>query len=281
MLTSIIGLLIIPRYSCPESRLPEQYCDVESQNIGWRIMLGVLGVVVSTEAFGWTTTLTASLQSISMFLCRIVFFRLQESPKFLTASLRHSEAVIALQRISRINGEERSWGLKDVVDHLGSGDDLGEDEDQGPTTIEIRTTPPSPPESSRRASPLGGDYEATGEMRNSLSEERERREAAALVEEGEGLSGFNDDGLPSRISIPVLKSRGRGRRKEGRAWIARLPPNLADSVDEYFERLDELFEDKWRKTTVLVWMIWLLASAGYTVSRQLGEGGRPAPRQDS
>jgi hypothetical protein len=203
-----------------------------------------------------------------MFLCRIVFFRLQESPKFLTASLRPSEAVIALQRISRINGEERSWGLKDVVDHLGSGDDrrAGDDEDNGPTTIEIRTTPPSPPESSRRASLAASDYEATGEMRNSLSEERERREAAALVEEGEGLTGFNDDGLPSRISIPLLKSRGRGRRKEGRAWIARLPPNLGDSVDEYFERLDELFEEKWKKTTILIWIIWLLASAGYTVS---------------
>jgi len=203
-----------------------------------------------------------------MFLCRIVFFRLQESPKFLTASLRPSEAVIALQRISRINGEERSWGLKDVVDHLGSGDDrrAGDDEDDGPTTIEIRTTPPSPPESSRRASLAASDYEATGEMRNSLSEERERREAAALVEEGEGLTGFNDDGLPSRISIPLLKSRGRGRRKEGRAWIARLPPNLGDSVDEYFERLDELFEEKWKKTTILIWIIWLLASAGYTVS---------------
>lgn len=211
-----------------------------------------------------------------MFLCRIVFFRLQESPKFLTASLRHSEAVIALQRISRINGEERSWELKDVVDHLDDGGSgrqrrgVGdEDESDGTTTIEIRTTPPSPPEGSRRGSTSLPVYDSTGEMRNSLSEERElRREAAALEEEGQGLAGFDDDGLPSRISIPAgAMKRGRGRRREGRAWIARLPPNLAESVDEYFERLDELFEDKWRKTTILVWVIWLLASAGYTVSR--------------
>lgn len=201
-----------------------------------------------------------------MCFSRIVFFRLQESPKFLTASLRHSEAVIALQRISRINGQERDWGLDDVVDSAGreAGRKPGETDD-GSTTIEIRTTPPSPPESRRQSTSSPGEYDSTGEMRKSLSEERELREAEALQEEGQTLSGYTDDGLPRRIAIPSLKARGRGRRKEGREWIAKLPPNLADSVDEYFERLDELFQRKWRRTTVLMWSIWFLMSAGYTV----------------
>lgn len=203
-----------------------------------------------------------------MFLSRIVFFRLQESPKFLTASRRHSEAVIALQRISRINGQERNWGLDDVVDLAGREErrKAEEEEQEGATTIEIRTTPPSPPDSRRHSLSSPGEYDSTGEMRKSLSEERVLREAEALQEEGQTLSGHDGDGLPHRISIPALKARGRGRRKEGRAWVGRLPPHLAENVDEYFERLDELFEKRWRQTTILMWSIWFLMSAGYTVS---------------
>ena len=206
-----------------------------------------------------------------MFLSRIVFFRLQESPKFLTASLRHSEAVIALQRISRINGQDRNWGLDDVVDPASrqASRQTEDEEEDGATTIEIRTTPPSPPESRRQSMSTPGEYDSTGEMRKSLSEERELREAEALQEEGQTLSGYSDDGLPHRISIPPLKARGRGRRKTGRDWVGKLPHNMADSVDEYFERLDELFESKWKRTTVLMWSIWFLMSAGYTVSLRL------------
>ncbi|KAK4706032.1 hypothetical protein P7C70_g165, partial [Phenoliferia sp. Uapishka_3] len=102
VVTSLLGLLIIPRFSCPEHPLPDVFCNVEIENQGWRYMLGILGIV-----------------SISMFISRILFFRLQESAKYLVSAGRNEEAIIALQRISRINGEPRVWELEDVGDFAG------------------------------------------------------------------------------------------------------------------------------------------------------------------
>ena len=52
-----------------------------------------------------------------MFLARIVFFRLYESPRYLVHAGRPQEAVKALQMISRFNGSDLSVELDDVVDH--------------------------------------------------------------------------------------------------------------------------------------------------------------------
>jgi hypothetical protein len=52
-----------------------------------------------------------------MFLARIVFFRLYESPRYLVHAGRPQEAVKALQMISRFNGSDLSIELDDVVDH--------------------------------------------------------------------------------------------------------------------------------------------------------------------
>lgn len=53
-----------------------------------------------------------------MFLARIVFFRLHESPRYLVHAGRPEEAIVSLQLISKFNGSELSLGLDDVADHI-------------------------------------------------------------------------------------------------------------------------------------------------------------------
>ena len=58
------------------------------------------------------------LQTMAMFLARIVFFRLHESPRYLVHAGRPQEAIESLQMISRFNGDELSLGLEDVRDSV-------------------------------------------------------------------------------------------------------------------------------------------------------------------
>ncbi|KAG6828933.1 hypothetical protein H0H87_000314 [Tephrocybe sp. NHM501043] len=51
-----------------------------------------------------------------MFIARIVFFRLHESPRYLVHAGRHQEAIESLQLISRFNGSEVSLEIEDVQD---------------------------------------------------------------------------------------------------------------------------------------------------------------------
>ena len=53
-----------------------------------------------------------------MFLGRIVFFRLHESPRYLVHAGRKQDALESLQMISRFNGSELALDLDDVEDHI-------------------------------------------------------------------------------------------------------------------------------------------------------------------
>jgi hypothetical protein len=49
IVTSILGLIILPRFSCTAAASETgEACDVATQNVGWRYMLGALAIVVST-----------------------------------------------------------------------------------------------------------------------------------------------------------------------------------------------------------------------------------------
>lgn len=95
--SSTLGLIIIPSRSCPEhATVP---CDVATQNTGWRILLGALAVV-----------------TLVFCTCRIVLFKLHESPKYLVNSGQTEEAVIVLQSIIDHNGSSIQVQLSDVQD---------------------------------------------------------------------------------------------------------------------------------------------------------------------
>ena len=55
-----------------------------------------------------------------MTVLRVIFFRLHESPRYLVAAGRPTEAMENLHLISRFNGEELDLSLRDVRDHFGT-----------------------------------------------------------------------------------------------------------------------------------------------------------------
>ncbi|KAI8643589.1 major facilitator superfamily domain-containing protein [Parasitella parasitica] len=85
VLASIIGYLILPRWSCPEKAL--EPCDMHTQNNGWRLML-----------------FTVSMVTFVMLALRSLWLKLPETPKFLMSQNRHNETIIVLQDIAMING---------------------------------------------------------------------------------------------------------------------------------------------------------------------------------
>lgn len=48
VLSAVVGMVIIPQYSCPEQVTEDETlpCDVDTQNRGWKYMFGVLTVIV-------------------------------------------------------------------------------------------------------------------------------------------------------------------------------------------------------------------------------------------
>ncbi|KAJ3572767.1 hypothetical protein NP233_g2872 [Leucocoprinus birnbaumii] len=113
VLSAFVALLVLPDNSCPNSPSGPisglrktlvdgvaATCDVETQNRGWKYLLMTLATI-----------------TLSMFLARIVFFRLHESPRYLVHAGRPQEAVKSLQMISRFNGSDLEIELDDVADH--------------------------------------------------------------------------------------------------------------------------------------------------------------------
>lgn len=185
-------------------------------------------------------------------------FRLHESPKFLVASNRPSAAVVTLRRISKINGDDSPWALSDVVDHSDRHSD-GAGQNRSRESL-IAKSPPG--------------YAAMGHTspesrpRSSLTSPPPGPPSVAL-EDGD-LSGFT---LPDS-ALSVDGGRTSGGTGEFPAWIERLPAPLRNPVAAYADRFGELLAPNWRRTTLLVWTIWTLASAGYTV-RLINFGSAP------
>ncbi|KAI0064112.1 MFS general substrate transporter [Artomyces pyxidatus] len=97
VLSALVAIALIPRHSCAPAPAP---CDI-SQNMGWKYELIALGLI-----------------TLTMFLARMVFFRLHESPRYLVHAGRPHDALESLQMISRFNGSELALELRDVVDRI-------------------------------------------------------------------------------------------------------------------------------------------------------------------
>ncbi|CAG8443712.1 9188_t:CDS:10 [Diversispora eburnea] len=96
IITLIIAYFILPSNSCPETSNPP--CDVYTHNNGWRYLLAICGFL-----------------TLFMLICRILFFGLKESPKYLIARNRKNEAVDILREVARINGSEVTINVSDLT----------------------------------------------------------------------------------------------------------------------------------------------------------------------
>ena len=115
---AIVGLIIVPRYTCLTSD-----CDMAEDNSGWKYLLVSLGVIVCSLLHPSLISHAHFLlywQTLVMTILRVIFFRLYESPRYLVAAGRPTEAMENLQLISKFNGEELDLSLRDVRDHFGT-----------------------------------------------------------------------------------------------------------------------------------------------------------------
>jgi hypothetical protein len=186
-----------------------------------------------------------------MFLSRVVLFQLQESARYLVAKDDTAGALASLRNITKINGQSLTWSHADVVDSV---------------------------------SVLYGEgYDATGESspidgNGNVEEEEQGLFAARLndVEVGEEYRRTSESSRrPSIVSHSNLRRTLRkakvdegGRLGEwiwNSSFINSLPYDIADSAEDYFERIEMLFVKKLSRTTKLVWSIWALVSAAYTI----------------
>jgi hypothetical protein len=53
-----------------------------------------------------------------MFIIRVLFFKLYESPKWLVGAGRNQDAVLSLKEIVKFNGDKVPIELPDVIDHI-------------------------------------------------------------------------------------------------------------------------------------------------------------------
>ncbi|CEP16895.1 hypothetical protein [Parasitella parasitica] len=118
VLASIIGYLILPKWSCPETAL--EPCDMHTQNNGWRIML-----------------FTVSMVTFVMLALRSLWLKLPETPKFLMSQDRHNETIIVLQDIAKINGGHVHID-KDELPHMrhAYGQTTSDEEEESFDTME-------------------------------------------------------------------------------------------------------------------------------------------------
>lgn len=229
VLSSVLGLVIIPKYSCPEIASKDVPCDVSKDNNGWRYMLLALSVV-----------------SIAMTLSRLFFFRLHESAKYLVSAGRSSEAVRTVQSISKWNGDgdHETWELKDVVDHVAAAS----------------STSPGAAESNER-------YEADsetplGDVRAAVLESE--LESGRIQPSG-GHSPLPSTPPPSSAATTTTPRRPQVLSRYSSRASGRLKRKIDSSLDEFRQRWAMLYEPKWKKTSQLVFMIWSFCAAGYTV----------------
>ncbi|KAJ7845404.1 major facilitator superfamily domain-containing protein [Mycena olivaceomarginata] len=92
----LFALVLVPQNSCVT--IATTACDPALNN-GWKHLLAALGIL-----------------TLTMFVARIVFFRLYESPRFLVHAGRPAEAIEALQLIALFNGAPVELVLADVDD---------------------------------------------------------------------------------------------------------------------------------------------------------------------
>ncbi|KZT73865.1 MFS general substrate transporter [Daedalea quercina L-15889] len=253
VLAAFVGLLVIPGHSCPPAPAA---CDVNAENQGWKYLLSSLGAI-----------------TMAMFLARIVFFRLHESPRYLVHAGRHQEALESLQLISRFNGDELSLAIEDVRDSVYAPVISEEPASMDPHDYREQATkrPEQDPTLSVPHDPPNVVFDAG-------------------VQEGDApdaSSGMSDERapIPSANSRDLLRASPESESKSydatGESNVAleghyyhtpqpsqiywRLPRWLRKPLWAWLDRIAMVLAPEWMRITLLVWAAWFAMSLAYTM----------------
>lgn len=277
VLSAGVALIVIPSRSCP----PSEPCDVVTQNTGWQFLLVSLGII-----------------TLSMFLARMVFFRLHESPRYLVHAGRHQEALESLQLISRFNGSELPIELEDVDDRPPTISEA-----HAPAGERVPFLPNSSSQDSRTNSETlfdaGADGSSSSSDQNGTKVYQSMDEAThdpldghsfitpvgdvppcgqSLARGDHSRSSSQDPESDSKdlFSIPEARPRPRPgtihprtssvisfemKQRVGSVlprWVRR--PLLA-----WLDRVGMVLAPEWFRTTILMWGVWFFMSLAYTM----------------
>lgn len=237
-------------------------------------------------------------QTIFMFVARIVFFRLHESPRFLVSAGRHEEALESLQLISRFNGNELTLELSDVTDNqpvLSSSEHAPflpnasvatspkEGIEQDRESVESEETIDGhlrrPGQRVRMASDTGLFEGAERKTYGSqeTSPPRTSRPPSPVHEEEHSPHPplIHSQSAPSlrRPALPrrsVVSHRSSFYEVERKVCFA-LPHVVRKPLLAWLDRMALVLTPEWRGTTILVWCAWFSMSLGDTwLLRRLG-----------
>lgn len=219
VVSALVAILVVPGHSCTSATAS---CDPDVDNRGWQYLLQVLAGI-----------------TMIMFLSRITFFRLYESPRYLVHAGRPQEAIVSLQKISEFNGEEMSLNLEDVQDKL---------------VIENSNLPPSSSEQMKLPSTRERQMDYQALRKSSISEE-----PAVQDDSGELVSSA----FPSRsMSHSRVSSRSLPKAQVAQGS---LPRWIRKPLHAWFKRLGMVLSPEWRRTTILVWIVWWSMSLAFTM----------------
>ncbi|CAE7063702.1 unnamed protein product [Rhizoctonia solani] len=316
VVSAIIAIIIIPGNSCPEvtTAAPEsstpnslvkltrilfnraddsgntetpQLCDVATQNKGWKYLLGVLGII-----------------TLVMFILRIIFFRLYESPRYLVSAGRKAEAVAALQSIEDYNMKfgrpSRSRFVITIADVCDAKPSAMFSE-QGVIfdAVEDEEAPrPSSRGSNEERKSQGSDSGKEDDRSQALAQQPvDRTDYRSTSQSPEGVAqgwSFHTP-MPSHTdqesyfenkpdvhdeseeSTPGSSRPRRGSRlsrppthrrarSSSSVYVEQnLPSTVARPISAWLDRVAMLFTPEWRLTTILVWCAWWGMSLAFTM----------------
>ena len=236
-----------------------------------------------------------------MFLARILFFRLHESPRYLVHAGRHREALENLQSISRFNGSEISLELEDVCDRRPpasipetNGFAISDERAPflSPSTMQETSSHSASPtlfdasastttDASPRVIPVqyAGEeatkgYQATDESPNSL----DSHSFTTPVEEipppfqyGDILSSnggskhvaMNAETKRRRLASPPQYPPDRRLRSQSPSIdVEEMEKRFEGKPVGWADRFRKVLSPEWFRTTILVWGVWLSISLG-------------------
>ena len=209
-----------------------------------------------------------------MFVARVVFFRLHESPRYLVHAGRPHDAVLSLRKISEFNGDDLAINLNNVEDRRGSVLLPAEDPDLEAIGVPRPPHQLSAEDNTNVVPKPNQNYHSTGSISSSPNPadyEDALPRSSRIDDRGEAETDpfFSvPETKPSQFSNaparPLLSSfRGPHIGMKARwNFLHRLPPWTRRPLNAWLGRLALVLSKEWRSTTLLVWWIWFAISLG-------------------
>lgn len=181
-----------------------------------------------------------------MFVCRIVLFRLYESPRWLVHAGRKEDAVEALSQIAKYNGQEFDLTIGDVHDEGEIETTLQREITATQHSMERPLLPsPATQDGAPNSTPTLSQYlnPHRGHVR---SHSRTHRSTSAYSRH----STYSTHGNYSFTSHKVLTYLPRWLRRPLWHWL---------------NRFEQLITEEWRERVWLIWGVWCTMSLAYTM----------------